>query len=56
MRLANWIVVKAAAEKRDGDGVVQNRRSINDLMNGAPQGHAESSFAGAAGLHEMEFI
>jgi bacterial/archaeal transporter family protein len=54
MRLAAQIQVEAVAEEWNRDGVVEDGRPIDCLMDSAPQCHAESSFADAAGLHELE--
>jgi transporter family protein len=40
------------ADEADGDGVVENRRVIDQLMCGAADGDAESGSAGAAFLHD----
>ncbi len=45
------IVFKACAEKRDSDWIVENRRLVEDLMDGAAAGHAECSLACATSLH-----
>jgi Zn-finger nucleic acid-binding protein len=36
------------------NGIVQNRGAIDQLVRGAPYGHAKSCFAGAACLHEFQ--
>lgn len=46
---------EALAEEGNGDGIVEDRGLIENLMDSASLSHAESSFAGAAGLHELEF-
>jgi hypothetical protein len=52
---AGRIKCETVAEQRDGDGIGEDARLIDDLVNGAPVSHAESGSAGAAMLHEDEF-
>ena len=47
--------VQVAREARpnepNGKGIVQNRRRVGQLVRGAANSHAQSGFAGSAGLH-----
>jgi hypothetical protein len=44
----------AGSDEADCDGVVENRRVVNELMGGATNGDTESGLAGAASLHTVE--
>jgi hypothetical protein len=43
----------AGADETDGDGVVEDRRVVNELVGGTANGDTEGGFAGAASLHEF---
>lgn len=53
MALALAVELEMLAENRDGDGVVQDRRLIEKLMDSAAVGDSEGRSAGFAGLHEI---
>ncbi len=55
-RFAEAVDREKRSQQRYGKGVVENVGLVENLVNGAPQRHAKSSFAGAALLHTPECI
>ena len=49
------IALKTGAQQGDGDGVFEDAGMVNELVGGTADGHAQSCFAGLAGLHRVEF-
>jgi hypothetical protein len=48
------VAAMAGADEADSDGVVEDRRVVNELVGGAANGDTESGFAGLASLHTVE--
>jgi hypothetical protein len=40
-------------QQRYGNGIVENAGLVENLVNGATEGHAKGSFAGAASFHGL---
>jgi hypothetical protein len=54
VHFADRVVTELGSEQGNSDRVCEDARLVENLMDGAPLGHAKGSSAGAANLHAQE--
>ena len=55
LHLRNMIVSKARPQQRNGDGIVENAGLVDQLVRGAPNGHAEEQFCWRGQVSMLKF-